>query len=125
MATLNWINALAVFAGGGAGSLLRFGMGQFFKQLPMDFLPIATLASNLLSTALLGWLFFKFTGHHQASWFLMLSVGFCGGFSTFSTFSLETLLLIKNGQLHWAIANVTLSLAACLLLMFFLSKNIK
>jgi len=122
---MNLIGALTVFIGGGIGSLLRFGMSHFFKSFSSSALPYATLSSNILSTALLGWVFYKLSPASHPTLYLFLAIGLYGGFSTFSTFSLETFQLIKNGQTFWAIANVTVSIVACITILFLISKSLK
>jgi fluoride exporter len=115
---------LAVFIGGGLGSLCRFGISRWASTWNVSF-PIATLCSNLLASAILalgvGW--FASRGFSNDSWpVLFLLVGFCGGFSTFSTFSLETLELFRSGHIWWAILNVAVSVGACLLAIALLYK---
>lgn len=109
---MNW---LAVFIGGGIGSLCRYGISVWSKNWDMS-LPAGTLLSNLLASALLAVIVVLFQRANAPSQFayLMLAVGFCGGFSTFSTFSMETFELIRQNMLGWAALNVLLSVAVCL-----------
>ncbi len=118
---MNW---LAVFIGGGIGSVLRYGLSLAFRHLELTSFPIATLAANVLSCLLLGWLVFRFSWTEQPTLAALLIVGVCGGFSTFSTFSLETLQLMRSGQTLWAIINVALSIAVCIIILFAWSKTI-
>jgi CrcB protein len=104
---------LLVFIGGGLGSLCRWGLSLLIQPLAPRF-PWATLASNALACLVLGVLFQQQLGTGMTeSRRLLLAVGFCGGFSTFSTFTAETLQLWQSGQsLHAAInilANMMLS----------------
>lgn len=122
---MTWMGALAVFIGGGLGSLARFGMSALFKTLDLAHLPFATLASNILSCVIVGWIALRFAPPPQSTIYLFIAIGFCGGFSTFSTFSLETLQLMRNGHMIWAVANVVVSIIACISLLYMLSKPLE
>lgn len=105
---------LLVFAGGGAGSVVRYLIGQWIPQGKM---PWHTLTANIAASTLLGFitamLLLKPGQLEQQR--LFIAVGFCGGLSTFSTFSLEGIELIRNGQVGLAILYILLSLGSCLL----------
>lgn len=116
---------LAVFIGGGIGSVARYAISLMIKRLDVSALPFATLTANMLSTLVLGWMIYKLMPMHQTWLYPLIAIGFCGGFSTFSTFSLETFQLIKSDQIGWAISNVLVSIAACLIILYFISKNLK
>jgi CrcB protein len=116
---------LAVFIGGGLGSLCRYGVSRLTLSFFHGSFPVATLISNLTSTLLLS-LILAFWGPKSGQdsfWYLLLTVGFCGGFSTFSTFGLETFMLMKSAQYGWALLNVICSVLAALFLFFILLKN--
>jgi CrcB protein len=108
---------LTIFLGGGLGSMLRYGIGVFFHQLIPSKFPYATLVSNSLSSIILG-LFLGFVlikNINDPALRYFIIVGFCGGLSTFSSFSLETYDLIRSGMFALAVANILLSLALCIL----------
>jgi CrcB protein len=109
---------LLVFLGGGLGSLFRFGIAELVVQFKWHF-PFATLFANIISCFLLGFLL-SYVWNDQLSdqykWLLV--TGFCGGFSTFSTFTGETYLLAQSGHLTLAALNVIGSLLICTLALF-------
>jgi CrcB protein len=118
-------NLVAVFLGGGLGSLARFGIAEWVKLKFTTSFPLATFLSNLLSCGILALaiLLIQVKVGNQSLFQLFLITGFCGGFSTFSTFSFETVELFKNGNPYIAIANIAISLLACISLIYFLLKN--
>ncbi len=115
------MNALFVFVGGGLGSLLRYGLGISFQSLASPF-PWATLCANVIAAALIGILHAQGVKFSAAPVWFFAAVGFCGGLSTFSTFSLETVQLFKQGQIQWAVINVVVSVALSLGLVFLAMK---
>lgn len=116
---------LAVFIGGGLGSIARYSLSIYIKNLNWVELPIATFGANMISTMFLGLTFFYLKANAPQWVYALLAIGFCGGFSTFSTFSLETFQMMKSGQIAWAIGNVLVSVTLSLFILFFLSKTLK
>ncbi len=111
---MNWSSFLYVFLGGGAGSLVRFGLSVAIQNRTIGSLPMATLTANVLACLVAALWLRVFQGDDLSEGLrLMLITGFCGGLSTFSTFSLETAQLIKQGDILWALVNITLSVVLC------------
>jgi CrcB protein len=119
------MNLVAIFIGGGLGSLCRYGIGKFTSSYFVSTFAYATLFSNLLSTLILASFVYSFQGKmgFNDTWKLFVVTGFCGGFSTFSTFSFETFEMLKNGQSFMAVTNVALSVLCCLFLLYIIYKN--
>lgn len=110
---------LLVFAGGGLGAVSRFLVTTALAGKLGNF-PLGTLAANFVGSLLMGVVVGILAGrvHIGAEYVrLFVAVGFLGGFTTFSSFSAETLALIQNGQIFSAALNVVVSvtagLAAC------------
>ncbi len=103
-----------VFLGGGLGSIARYAIGLALQPLLPKF-PWATLVANALACLVLGAVLgLQFQGNLPDGRRLLLATGFCGGFSTFSTFTAETWALFQSGQQGAAAVNVLGSLAICL-----------
>lgn len=118
-------NLLLIFLGGGLGSMARYGISEFVRVKVQSAFPVATLCSNIISCLVLaltvGYVSEKI--EVGASMKALILVGFCGGFSTFSTFSYETVNLFREGLVMYAIANIVVSVVACIAIVYFLSKN--
>lgn len=117
---------LAIFLGGGLGSMARHGVSRLMLWMDLrSALPWATLAANLISTALLAWFILKGQEQLQGRETMkaFIAIGFCGGFSTFSTFSFENFHLLRSGMLGYALANIVVSTVAGVLLFYFIART--
>jgi len=109
---------LLVFVGGGMGSLLRYGIARGMASYEFTF-PHATLVANILSCIVLGFcVAWSLKGGVSDELKLFFMVGFCGGFSTFSTFSNETFSLFQNQHHAYAFLNILGSIAVCLVAIY-------
>jgi len=95
---------LIVFVGSGIGGGLRFWLSSLVHKYFPPFFPLGTLIINILGSFILGYMIKLFIG-----------IGFCGGFTTFSTFSLETFNLIRNSEFLFAGINILASVLVSLL----------
>nr|WP_314259424.1 fluoride efflux transporter CrcB [uncultured Devosia sp.] len=109
---------LLVGAGGAIGAMARFGLGGLVGQLwPMGF-PLATLLINIAGSAAMG-VFVGLMARLLPAWQedarLFIAVGVLGGFTTFSSFSLDAIVLMERGELLAAGFYVLLSVVLCLI----------
>ena len=107
---------LLIALGGAGGSVLRYVLGAAVQRSSSSGFPIGTMVVNVSGCFLIGILVRQFM-NMQLSHDLraLLIIGFCGGFTTFSTFSAETLALIEGGEYARATTYVLLSVGLCLL----------
>jgi fluoride exporter len=113
-------NFVLVFLGGGLGSGIRYAISRWISSGYAQLFPIATLISNVIACFVLG-LVVGLADEKQLltpASRLFWTVGFCGGFSTFSTFSNETLSLFQQGTQLTSFLYVFLSVSLCLTAVF-------
>ena len=110
------LSFLAIAIGGGCGSVVRFLLAREMGLWLGNFLPYGTLAVNVLGSFVLGWLATVFLDRPEINSALQLgvTVGFLGAFTTFSTFSFESVQLLLSGAVWRAALNVTANAVACL-----------
>lgn len=106
-----------VFLGAGVGGLVRYALGGWIQQAAGAGFPWGTLVVNVTGSLLLAFLYAVLEGTIAApQWRALLGIGFCGGYTTFSTFSYETLRLLQEaqwGRASWyVLGSVALSLIA-------------
>lgn len=99
-------NLLAVVLGGALGSVLRFGIQKWLNVS----LPWGTLTVNILGCFLAGWLWAKYSSGLNEPLFLFAMTGFCGGFTTFSAFSVENVQMMTSGNWQTAFFYTVVSL---------------
>lgn len=105
------MNFLYVFLGAGLGGGLRYYISGLVQKYSVVF-PLGTLAVNVLGSILLGFLLFGLDDKEllPKNMKLLLGTGLCGGFTTFSTFSVETFNLLKQSEYLLAAGNIALNL---------------
>jgi CrcB protein len=109
-------NILYIAGGGALGALLRYWMSSGVHFLMGKNFPYGTLSVNLTGSILIGFLYVLLFERVEASpeWRFALIIGLLGSFTTFSTFSIETLNLFQTGQQIKAVLNILLSVGLCL-----------
>lgn len=122
-------NLILVMIGSAFGGGVRYWLSNaVYKYFPVSF-PYGTLAVNIVGSFLLGIIIFFLDDREiiNTQWRFFLTMGFCGGFTTFSTFSLETFNLLRDSQYFFAIMNVLSNVFLCMIgifLAYILSKII-
>tara|TARA_B100001250_G_scaffold282597_1_gene244784 strand:- start:378 stop:758 length:381 start_codon:yes stop_codon:yes gene_type:complete len=106
---------MAIALGGAFGSVSRFLVAQEMGRRFGDFLPYGTLAVNVLGSLALGWLVTIFLDHPEINSAIRLgiAVGFLGAFTTFSTFSFESVQLLLNGYVWRSMLNIAANTVVC------------
>ena len=109
-----------VFLGGGLGAALRHGVNLVAARLLGSSFPWGTLTVNVVGSLVMGLMaaWFAFEGSPSQHWRLFLTTGILGGFTTFSTFSLDAAVLYERGQPGLAAVYVVVSVAAGLVGLF-------
>ena len=117
---------LYIFIGGGLGSLARFLTSKLSHQIFTTSFPIGTFISNIIACALLALIVVFFSNkQNEYDWIQpLLLIGFCGGYSTFSTFSNETYDLLTNGEVAVGIANILISVIVGIGLIFLVRSKV-
>ncbi|KJK01720.1 camphor resistance protein CrcB [Pseudomonas sp. 21] len=112
-----WKPILAVSLGAALGALLRWVLGLKLNTF-LPSMPPGTLVANLVGGYIIGAAiaFFANSPGLAPEWRLLIITGFCGGLTTFSTFSAEVVVLLQQGRLAWAMGTVATHLAGSLLM---------
>ncbi|MCG8910556.1 MULTISPECIES: fluoride efflux transporter CrcB [Pseudomonas] len=112
-----WKSILAVSLGAALGALLRWVLGLKLNTL-LPSMPPGTVVANLVGGYIIGAAiaFFANSPGLAPEWRLLIITGFCGGLTTFSTFSAEVVVLLQQGRLAWAMGTVATHLAGSLLM---------
>lgn len=110
------VNYIYVSIGAAVGGLLRYLISDIVQKNSSVIFPYSTLAVNVIGSFLLGFIMFYLGEKELISndLRLLLSVGVCGGFTTFSTFSYETLILFRESEFMMAGINVPLNVVLSL-----------
>lgn len=114
-----WKSIFAIALGSALGALLRWQLGERLNAL-FPTVPPGTLAANLVGAYVVGLClaFFASWPALTPEWRLLLITGFCGGLTTFSTFSAEVVMLLQQGRLVWALGAIGIHVVGSLLMTF-------
>lgn len=109
----------AIALGGSIGAVFRYLVSKNIQSIYNQILPLGTLSVNVIGSFLIGFLFFLFdTVIVSRDTRSFLTIGILGAFTTFSTYSLETINLFKDGEIKLGISNLVLNNLFCLIMVF-------
>jgi CrcB protein len=113
------MSAIYIVIGGGIGALLRYFTSQYVNNLYNKNFSLGTIFVNCIGALLIGFLIniFGIFGINP-KWKLLIITGFLGGYTTFSTYSLETVNYFTNGNIKYGILNILLNNILCILFVF-------
>jgi CrcB protein len=114
-----WKLILVIGSGASVGALMRWQLGLKLNAIYPQ-LPLGTLSANLIGGYIIG-LAASYTAQNpnlSPEWRLLIMTGFCGGLTTFSTFSLEVVSLLQQGKLMWAMLNISIQVLGSLIMTF-------
>ncbi len=114
------LKIICIGLGGGVGAICRYGLTSFVNGFYMGNFPLGTLIVNFFGALCMGAVtqWFAQSQITASYWLPFLTTGLLGGFTTFSTFSLETANLLEQGDWTLAAINITASLCMCILGIF-------
>lgn len=114
-----WKSILAIALGAALGALLRWQLGAKLNSI-FPTIPPGTLAANLIGAYVigLGIAFFATFSAIPPEWRLLVITGFCGGLTTFSTFSAEITMLLQQGRISWAFGAVAAHVVGSVVMTF-------
>lgn len=112
-----WKTLLAIALGAALGALLRWFLGLKLNSL-LPSIPPGTLLANLVGGYIIGAAvaYFAAVPGLAPEWRLLIVTGFCGGLTTFSTFSVEVVTLLQEGRLAWALGAIAVHVTGSLLM---------
>jgi fluoride exporter len=115
---LNILKLISVMLGGFFGALTRYGIGEWIPT--NNGFPLGTFIINLIGCFFLGWFltFITFRKNIKPEFTLLIGTGLIGSFTTFSTFSVETIVLVRNGLAGYGTLYVLFSIIFGLLLVY-------
>lgn len=109
-------NYLAIALGGAIGSMGRYWITVSMVRYPPHWLPLGTVSVNVLGSFIIGLVWAYLQQRNESEIIrLFVAVGLLGGFTTFSTFSLETVYFLSESEWGKAVANILMNLLGCLL----------
>ena len=107
---------LAVALGGALGSMGRYWLTVSLVRYPPHWLPLGTVSVNVIGSLIIGLLWAYLQQRNESEFIrLFVAVGILGGFTTFSTFSLETIYFISENEWWRALVNIIMNVVSCLL----------